>query len=151
MGQSLAQGHFQTEKSIFKPNKTFLHLFTFHNSTNTTLTYRARLRLCRRTGSTVRTTEITYIFLCIRFTCTSCVSIKHLKRIRFTCTSCVQLNPKRPAYRSTKHSKRCPLSVYAPLARLTVRLNSLIRIRITYTFNVAVPLACPFNPLYLYV
>lgn len=39
-----------------------------------------------------------------------------------------------------------PFSVYAPLARLTVRLVSLIRIRITYTFNVAGPLACPFNP-----
>ena len=44
-----------------------------------------------------------------------------------------------------------PFSVYAPLACLTVHLVSLIRIHITYTFNVVAPLACPFNPLYLYV
>ena len=39
-----------------------------------------------------------------------------------------------------------PFSVYAPLACLTVHLVSLIRIRITYTFNVAASLARPFNP-----
>lgn len=44
-----------------------------------------------------------------------------------------------------------PFSVYAPLARFTYTFNSPIRIRITYTFNVDAPLACPFNPLYLYV
>ena len=39
-----------------------------------------------------------------------------------------------------------PFSVYAPLACLTVHLVSLIRIRITYTFNVVALLASPFNP-----
>ena len=105
MGQSLAQEHFYTFSQRKEHFYTFLnrkghfqtkqHFSTFNADPNATLTYRARLRLCCRTGSTVRTTEITYIFLCIRFTCTSCVSIKHPKhpkRIRFTCTSCVQLN-----------------------------------------------------------
>ena len=80
----------------------------------------------------------------IRFTCTSCVSIKHPKhpkRIRFTYTFCVQLDV----------LNAVPFSVYAPLACLTVRLVSLIRIRITYTFNVVAPLASPFNPLYVYI
>ena len=110
-------------RGIFKPKGTLKSIQT----------YRARLRLCCRTSSTVRTTEITYIFLRIRFTCTSCVSIKHPKhpkRIRFTYTFCVQLDVLNAV---------CFL-VYAPLARFTYTFNFPIRIRITYTFNVAAPL-----------
>ena len=131
---------------------TFLGIFTpFHNEKgistfgadpNDTLTYRARLRLCRRTGSTVRTTEITYIFLHIRFTCTSYVQLDVLN---------VYVLLVRPVCKQARHPKRYSFSVYAPLTHLTVRLVSLIRIRITYTFNVDAPLACPFKPLYLYV
>ena len=109
-------------RNIFRPKDNFSqrkqHFYTF----SPTLTYRARLRLCCRTGSTVLTTEITYIFLHIRFTCTSCVSIKHPKhpkRIRFTYTFCVQLDVLNAV---------CFL-VYAPLA----------------------PFNCTFDPLYVYV
>ena len=49
----------------------FLHIFTPFRNKNTTLTHRTYLRLCRRTGPTVWTTEITCTFLRIRFTYTS--------------------------------------------------------------------------------
>ena len=160
LGQSLAQGHFHNERDIITTKNNFLHIFTtkgtflhfstFNADQNTTLTYRARLRLCRRTGSTVRTTEITYIFLCIRFTYTSYVLIKHPKhpiRIRFTCTSCVQLNILNVLHIGQPDTppKRCPFGPF------DCTFDPTICIRITYTFNVDAPLACPFKPLYLYV
>ena len=116
-------------RDIFKPKGTLKSIQT----------YRARLRLCCRTSSTVRTTEITYIFLRIRFTCTSCVSIKHPKhpkRIRFTYTFCVQLDVLNAV---------CFL-VYAPFSPFNCTFDPTIRIRITYTFNVVAPLTSPFNP-----
>ena len=59
---------------------------------------------------------------------------KHPKRIRFTCTSCVSVSQTPPTL---------SLSVYAPLTPIRIRLTPLIRIHITYTFNIIAPFNQP--------
>ena len=143
LGQSLGQGHFYAFLHIFRPKKRFLHIFThFHNESNIfTLFQTSRRPKCHsdipRTPSPMSSHQLhchdyrdnVYIFMYTLYLYALCVS--------------------RPDTPNT-----VPFSVYAPLTRLTVRLVSLIRIRITYTFNVDAPLASPFNPfnsLYIYI
>ena len=142
LGQSLAQEHFYTflNRKITFHNES--NISTFDADPNDTLTYRARLRLCCRTSSTVMTTEITCTFLRIRFTYTSCVQLDVLN---------VYVILIRPVCKQARHPKHYSLFSVRPFGPFNCTFDPTIRIRITYTFNVVAPLACPFNPLYLYV
>ena len=143
LGQSLAQEHFYTfshifthfhnERNIFKPKNNFSQRKQHFHIQRRPKPYSD----IPRTPSPMLSHQLhchdyrdnVYIFMYTLYLYALCVS--------------------RPDTPNT-----VPFSVYAPLARLTVRLVSLIRIRVTYTFNADAPLACPFNPfnsLYLYV
>ena len=144
--------HFHNEKNIFKPKNNFSQRKQHFHIQRRPKCYSDILR----TPSPMLSHQLhchdyrdnVYIFMYTFYLYVLCTikHPKHPKRIRFTYTFCAQLdvlNVLRIGQPDTPNA--------VPLTPLIIRLVSLIRIRITYTFNVVAPLAYSFNPLYLYV
>lgn len=127
--------HFHNERNIFKPKATFLHLFTHADIPRTPSPMSSHQLHCQDYRDNVYIFTYTFYLYVLR-------TIKHPKRIRFTYTFCVQLDVLNTVpFQCTPLwpdllIRLIPLYVYVLLIRLTsLPLWSAPLTPYTYTFN----------------